>query len=358
MIEHLEIKHFKSIESDSFNFKNLTILTGLNGSGKSSVIQSLRMLFNANANISPYINGFGDFKELLSEFAKGHADEIDFSLKFQDNSIVSLNLTGRNDAFEVEMPKFRFDYISADRFGPSIVLPTLNDRSIHIGSKGEYSADYFLKFERIKVHEKLIFPGSKSKLIDAQLKHWINEISPGVNLVFSSDPKHDSSNVEIDGHRATNAGFGVSYSLPIILAALVLSSNDGDAEIENTNARAWYDEYKEGNTVLIIENPEAHLHPKGQTAMGELLALAASCGIQILVETHSDHFIDGVRIAAKKHESINSEDLLIHFFKKSDEGISTSEEIKILPSGSLDKWPKGFFDQMDLNLKRLTSRRS
>jgi predicted ATPase len=357
MIKDIKIESFKSIASENLEFKKLTILTGLNGSGKSSVIQSLRMIFNSSSENSPYINGFGGFQELLSRFAKGSSDKISFLLNFKDDSSASLKLTKRDISFNGAIPDFRFDYICADRFGPAVVLPTLNDRDIKVGIKGEYSADYFLKFERLKINKKLIYENSSSLLLGEQLQHWISEISPGVKLGFSSDTKHDSSHFEIDGYRATNAGFGVSYSLPIVLATLVLSAND-DSDLDDANAQAWYDKYKGKNTVLIVENPEAHLHPKGQTAMGELLALAASCGIQILVETHSDHFIDGVRIAAKKYESVNAKDILIHFFKKSEKGITTSEEIKILPSGSLDKWPAGFFDQMDLNLKRLTSRRN
>jgi predicted ATPase len=46
-----------------------------------------------------------------------------------------------------------------------------------------------------------------------------------------------------------------------------------------------------------MENPEGHLHPRGQAAMGELLSLAASTGKQIICETHSDHIINSVRVA-------------------------------------------------------------
>jgi len=52
--------------------------------------------------------------------------------------------------------------------------------------------------------------------------------------------------------------------------------------------------------VAVIENPEAHIHPQGQAELGKLMALAASSGAQIIVETHSDHVINAIRVAVKE----------------------------------------------------------
>jgi predicted ATPase len=53
-------------------------------------------------------------------------------------------------------------------------------------------------------------------------------------------------------------------------------------------------------SLLLLENPEAHLHPRGQTAMAELIARTAAAGAQVIVETHSDHVLNGVRLAVKR----------------------------------------------------------
>lgn len=50
------------------------------------------------------------------------------------------------------------------------------------------------------------------------------------------------------------------------------------------------------NALIIIENPEAHLHPYSQSMLGKFLALIAENGVQIVIETHSEHIIDGCRI--------------------------------------------------------------
>src|SRR5438046_1441121 len=78
-------------------------------------------------------------------------------------------------------------------------------------------------------------------------------------------------------YRPTNVGFGITYALPIVVS--ILSARPG--------------------SLVIIENPEAHLHPRGQVRMGELLSLASTAGIQVLIETHSDHVLNGIRLAVR-----------------------------------------------------------
>ncbi|MGK0270146.1 MAG: putative ATPase [Cocleimonas sp.] len=355
MIEHLHIEGFKSLSSLDIELKKMTVLTGLNSTGKSSVIQALRMIFNANDKISPYLNSFGGFKELKSKQMSGVNDDILLEINIGSET-ASLRLN--EDDFNLDSGNFElvYDYVCADRFGPAVILPTLNDKKISVGSQGEYVADYFLKFEDVVVNEKLQHSGSVSTKLEHQLKQWMGEVSPGVSIDFGIDKKHDNSHLEVDGFRATNAGFGISYSLPIVLAALVLTSNNR-SNFGNANIQRWYDLVQSTVPVLIVENPEAHLHPQGQTAMGKLLALVASSGVQVIVETHSDHFIDGIRIAAKHSEGVDASDLLIHFFQKDQNGVSVAEQINVLSSGSLDKWPLGFFDQMSTNLRTLSTKR-
>ena len=91
-------------------------------------------------------------------------------------------------------------------------------------------------------------------------------------------------------YRATNVGFGLSYVLSVLLALL---SPPG--------------------TLCLIENPESHLHPRGQTKLAELAARAAKAGVQVFAETHSDHFMDGVRIAVKDG-ILRPEETSFHYF--------------------------------------------
>lgn len=115
----------------------------------------------------------------------------------------------------------------------------------------------------------------------------MHTISPGIRLHVAEHALRDGMDLVSlrysfiqdqqvsNAYRSTNVGFGLTYSLPIFVA--VLSSRPG--------------------SLILLENPEAHLHPKGQSRLGEFLAIAASQGIQIVAETHSDHVLNGVRVA-------------------------------------------------------------
>jgi predicted ATPase len=98
----------------------------------------------------------------------------------------------------------------------------------------------------------------------------------------------------------------------------------------------------------MIENPEAHLHPQGQSQMGELLAKTAADGVQILVETHSDHLINGIRRTVKKGGSLSSDSTAFHFFSRGEPGTGSVFETPTLSAdGRFNKWPSGFFDEWD-----------
>src|SRR6185312_11410482 len=131
--------------------------------------------------------------------------------------------------------------------------------------------------------------------------------------------------------RPANVGFGLTYSLPIVVACLSA----------------------EAGTLLLLENPEAHLHPQGQAALGELMVRAASEGVQILVETHSDHVLNGIRLSVKRR-LISEEKIVIHYFSRDvATGFVSSESPAILANGRLSNWPVGFFDQWDIAVDEL-----
>lgn len=67
--------------------------------------------------------------------------------------------------------------------------------------------------------------------------------------------------------------------------------------------------------MVLIENPESHLHPKGQSAIGRLLAATAANGVQIFCESHSDHIINGVRVAVKEG-IIQQNQLAVYYFSR------------------------------------------
>ena len=105
--------------------------------------------------------------------------------------------------------------------------------------------------------------------------------------------------------------------------------------------------------LLLIENPEVHLHPAGQSAIGEFLAEVASAGVQVVIETHSDHVLNGVRRAVKRG-LLASDDITLHFFRPRRENATDGEPQVQSPTlddnGNIDSWPDGFFDQFDRDM--------
>ena len=144
-----------------------------------------------------------------------------------------------------------------------------------------------------------------------------------------------------------NVGFGLNDILPVLVTLLTA---------------------KKGS-VIVIENPEAHLHPRGQAEIGKLIAETVSRGVQVFVETHSDHVINGIRVAVKKGV-LKPDDVNIAFFerkehdavddegKKSREIYSTVRNIKIDENGSLSEYPEDFMDEWSNLLLRLMKPRA
>jgi len=175
-----------------------------------------------------------------------------------------------------------------------------------------------------------------------QVEAWIGEVCPGTRIELTPNLDLDLislrysfglGNYVSNAYRATNVGFGISYTLPILVA--ILSSSAG--------------------SLLLVENPEAHLHPKGQAEMGGLLARAADGGVQVLVETHSDHVLNGIRLAVHAGQ-VSPTDVRLHYFERQERGGQVRSEVispQIDRNGRIDQWPEGFFDEWDKSLEAL-----
>lgn len=353
MIDQIEINGLKSFRNYPLKLGKLTVLTGLNNSGKSTAMQALRMCVASDA-ASVFLPGLGDYSEIKSDFTPpGHPIELKSSFR---EGVASLAIT----AAKVErlgghlMPCSQF--IAADRYGPRVELPTQqHDASIPtVGEKGEYAAHFASVLENVQITELLRHPNSTSNILKHQLAAWMGEVTPGVKLNFDIQPRYDSSRLEVDGKRATNSGFGISYTLPIILLLLAMTGHEG-AGASDPHEKRWFHALRKNGGLLLVENPEAHLHPKGQTNLGMMFVRAMQAGLQIVVETHSDHLIDGIRLGVRQAESVLEDDACIRFFEKKSDEESNVQEIKILKNGSLSSWPAGFFDQMTKNLRALSA---
>lgn len=332
MLNSITLKSFKSFLYRELDLENLTILTGINSSGKSTIIQSLLILEKA----------FKNEKNLLLD---GHGTELDLKNKNSKESIeLSIEINGSEHSIEFPDNKKVFItdlfpkvwHISANRFGPQLSIPISNDEESKnmIGKNGENVLQcirYYDSINPVSLDELIKHPDATSFTVLENIRTWLKVISPNVAFDYEVQDISDSSYATYDGHRATNVGFGLSYILPVITTLLVSTI--------------------EKNNLVIIENPEAHLHPKGQTELAKLICLCAKLGTQVIVETHSDHIFTGVRLFIKENDFADK--TLIHWFELNENRNTDVTTIFIDKDGRVNDWPKGFFDQFELNHSKL-----
>jgi predicted ATPase len=351
MLNEIEIKGFKSFKHAQIPLRPLTLLSGLNNTGKSSVLQGLRMFCGSFEKNSPLLLGHGPVDELRSR-SVAPTDPISISCKFSDDIRATFSLSDTTVQTPLNAPLSC--YLSADRWGPKISLPL--DRRLaefpSIGNQGEYVAAFLDSLRNVIVPKQLQHPEAQGVTLEYQIIGWLREIAPGVDLRYEIDSKRDAAHVEFNSFRPTNVGFGLSYCLPILAAILGLAAAKPATGWENEWGEEWERQKADRGLVIMIENPEAHLHPSGQTALGRLLALGARCGLQLVIETHSDHLMDGIRIAVRDGE-LACDQVVFHYFARSSEGETTVQTPELHPSGKLSFWPNGFFDQTLKNRSKL-----
>ena len=354
MISKLNLKAYKSFPDITLDLKPLTLLSGLNSSGKSSILQTIRMYGDASQGNEALLKGHGLVSEIRSRLSPAK-DPIEIKLTFSDGENGSLIID--DESTHKPTKQLNFSYVGADRLGPQTALPLT--RSVNttpvIGDKGEYVLDFLNKLEKAIVPDSLNRDKSKGNTLRFNVSDWLSEISPGVNFDFDVYEKTDSAQAKIDNSRPRNVGFGLSYTLPIIVSVLGHASSPPAFGWEKSWGKEWEERKNEGSIILLLENPEAHLHPRGQTAIGYFIALASQAGVQIIVETHSDHLMDGIRIAIKKNE-IDADKVVFHYFSKTEEGRSEVQTPQIDENGKLEYWPEGFFDQTLKNRAILAKR--
>ncbi|MEL6723328.1 MAG: DUF3696 domain-containing protein [Pseudomonadota bacterium] len=368
MLEYLHIKNFKTLADAGFPLARLNVFSGLNGMGKSSVIQALLLLRQSYERHTLIQQGLllnDDYAELgLGKdifYSDSQDDTISFILRWQSRSsadqfvftyqtdtnllpIETCNLSG--DLSELSLFCDGFSYLSAERLGPrhhhrlsSHHVKNLNT----LGIQGEYTVHY------IAVHgvKPLSIPGLQhanaiNASLLANLEAWMAELSPGLKIRATVHTELNTAALEyafIQGNDRTdffkpqNVGFGLSYILPVVTQ--ILSAKPGD--------------------LLIIENPESHLHPAGQSLLGRLCVLAAASGVQLIIESHSDHFLNGIRVAVKQRV-ISPDQVSLFFLQRAMEAAQHVSEVlspEIDQAGRIDHWPADFFDEWDNQLEQL-----
>lgn len=362
MENELLIVGFKCFDEQAVLFKRLTVLAGGNSVGKSSVVQSLLLLRLAyekrKAGIDKIpLNGeyalrLGNSFDVIARqtSASGGTMIIQFTHQGEykgaeflaDEKEAQVFLTTDDTYGNVEaggahpITRENFHYLNAERLGPRSVYQ-VSDIGRSVGSQGEHTiallSSSAANTPEYDVAAAKMYPETKSPRLLSQAGFWMNDVIPGIEISPKKILETNQAIVQYGGAMPFNVGFGISYVLPIVVSGLIAQKGD----------------------MLIVENPEAHLHPSGQSRIGRFLAVVAAAGVEVVVETHSEHVINGIRVAALKEQILPSQ-VSINFFSAAD-GPETSQPVirnlSLNENADLDYWPKGFFDQQQEDIAQI-----
>ena len=378
MITRIDLHHFKCFEILKLPVRPLTLLSGANASGKSSVIQAIVLLhqtmceheWSSRLMLNGTVIRLGTVADVIDQVYGRHDCEIalfdgnedqfrwEFKGERDEMSMVVRRAQGAsvaNGDWDVDGSQMlhyllptqlsphslinrlrRLTYLTAERLGPrEHYLSEDPQITPVVGPKGEYTVSVLHTARDHHVLPDLISenaPPTQFRQVEARMAQF----SPGCVLDIEQIPRTNTATLGIrissstDFHRPVHTGFGLTQVLPIVVAALSANKDD----------------------LLLIENPEVHLHPVGQAVMGRFLAEVVSAGVQVILETHSDHVLNGIRRAVKS-ETLSNDDVALFFFRPWSEEHVEETQVQsptIDANGNIDSWPDGFFDQFDKDM--------
>jgi len=194
-----------------------------------------------------------------------------------------------------------------------------------IGDDGAKAVDALIAsgVEYQKLKKKTLPQNQVSRLFE-QTIHWLNQMNLADGLQVKA--LGGSARYELlirNGDELSNikdVGVGVSQVLPVIVAAL----------------------YAEPGHIVIVEEPESHLHPLAQSLLAQLFAeISKERGVQFIVETHSEHLFRRMQTLIAKEEIAQSDAAL--YFVERENNRAALKELKLDLYGRITDWPDKFF---------------
>lgn len=401
MIDNYSIKNFKiHKEENPINLKGLTILTGTNNSGKSSITQSIRLLSKVNRESYSFtrlplkeIKELGDFSRVLNKdvsrsesivyrfsidieevkfcdiklefksaynYEQAYIDMMDeivldnMDIYFENykdifNFKYKINLNSEKgvvyDLYKIDLNNNSEEIIESEivlrGLFPEFTPTNLDDGNLELmkiarqlANINEASIRFVPAFRQIENSnlaevlennkDRIIFD-KKTKLYDAFIEWTLKLLNSNFKIKIESNKAKIvaiDEGIEFD---LSQIGFGNTQVLPIIGSILLAKKGD----------------------LIIIENPEVHLHPRWKTNLIDLLYFAVSNGVNILIETQSLEIINRVRLKVKHNNELCSKTSL-YFFQK-NKFSSNVDKIEIDKTGGLDYLPDDFIDKITID---------
>lgn len=346
-MEKIVLENFKCFQHQEIDTKKMNIFCGVNSGGKSSVLQGYLLgmdvfqnpqnegtidLMNSKYNMNLY-----SFEEIFFDDSEEEEESIRIKIYEQDgiNEVKFTSEEGDNNL------RFRIDsrtsscrdkgiwYLSSERY-ISDIQRRGNAEKLSLGNGNEYLG-FILergRSSKINIYPERNLETSDNKLFATQVNEWLNQILPGNRVQGETCNTENLVSMrfgkEFKQHR-TNIGYGVSFVLPVLVSGLLAKEGD----------------------VLVVENPELHLHPKAQSELMNFFVNISLAGVQVILETHSDHIVNGMRKAIVNDEcSLKPDDVGLYFFDSEN----VCQKIELNENADLETWPNDFMDQGEADL--------
>lgn len=361
MISRVRIKALKSIKDMTIDCGRLNLIVGTNSAGKSTFLQALLLAAQKGLN-GPFIS-LGEYREVrnyampdsnikIRIWENGCKEAAQVEFCEDEENPCRLSVTGETDEDHAPFAAacFRGEmglrYLSGHRVGPQDIYAKYFGGDNNLGIDGEYAFSYLMKHESDPVADELV--KNREYATDSlygQVNYWLEYIA-GTNLFLKDIKKTNylqvkynnnpaSLNAEAMHSRPVNVGSGVSYLVTILIICLASDEDD----------------------IILIENPEIHLHPKAQSRLCEFLYFISSRRRQLFVETHSDHIFNGVRVGIS-NRIMKEEFVKVHFFVLDEAYMTQCNAIRFGKYGKIigtnDRLDlNDLFDQFEIDLDRM-----
>lgn len=364
MITKIAIDGFKSFgQRREIRFAPITILYGKNGRGKSSIVQPLLLLAQTMQSkgepttllVNGNLTNLGLAEDLVNKFTGTDKWSVDLSSEDESIAMGFSRIEGKpqlatlsefiingENRFSSVMSSSESVPDQHERNGVSVTTSDSNilqnlKNLIYITSERRGPCNEVMRNDGLDGENIGIRGENVINVIDSTGPEFACKVSRFLSYVLDGGTvrthkegddrislKLNSSDSSEILFKPVNVGFGYSYVLPVIVATMLAKSG----------------------SILILENPEAHLHPAAQSRLMEfIMTQAKEKKFQSIIETHSDHVVNGMRIARKKGE-IAKDDALILFIDHDDTTLQTNvKEIFCDDNGTLSEEPEDFLDE-------------
>lgn len=353
MIKRLKVENFKCFSQMEMVLQPLTLLCGVNSGGKSSVIQAILMAMEAIESEKEYGNldlmnckyntDLYSFGELLFEDAADEIIKVALQIEKQEIEIEFKSAEGDNNIHfsigNIDTEKVRQKkiwYLGSERMISKYQVRG-NAEKLDLGKDNEYIG-YILergRSIRIETDQDRNLNEKEAILFATQVNQWLDYVLPENQVMATTSGTDNMVSLNFGKdfrYHRTNVGYGIGFVLPIIVAGLLARKGD----------------------ILIVENPELHLHPKAQSELSLFFAKVAKSGVQVLLETHSDHIVNGIQKAVVNPDcELEAQDTGIYYFNSENK----VKHLTLDENANLSEWPEDFMEQVEKDLYYLRKMR-